>query len=358
MKRLLTRASRWIIFTLVGVLAGALIGGCALSAPTYKGPKSDHFDGDKFINLEPNKNPTSGFDFIKWQLTREEAPWNDYVEKDPGPKPPERVGKGELRVTFINHATTLIQMDGLNILTDPIYSQRASPFGFAGPSRRVPPGVRFDDLPPIDIVVVGHNHYDHMDVPTLKKLSARNKPRVFAGLGNKQFLDKQGILNVTELDWWQSQKLTDDVTLHSVPVQHFSNRGLFDRDGTLWTGYVFESKAGPVFFSSDTGLGPHFKKIAERFGPMRLAILPIGAFRPEWFMNYVHMTPEQSLEAHAHLKAQTSVGMHFGTFQLADDGQFEPVHRIKLALDKAPEPKPNFWVLGFGEGRDVPALIQ
>ncbi len=257
-----------------------------------------------------------------------------------------------MRVTFVNHATVLIQQDGVNVLTDPIWSERASPFPFAGPRRVRPPGIRLEDLPPIDAVVISHNHYDHMDVATLKRLRERfTRMRIFAGLGNRAFLESKGLDRVEELDWWQSATV-GGVEIIGVPTRHFSNRGLCDRNTTLWLGYVVRGPAGMAYFAGDTGFGGHFAAVRERLGPVRLALLPIGAYKPEWFMAPVHVSPAEAVEAHLALGAKTSVGMHFGTFILADDGETEPVEALERA--KKERGVDAFWVLGFGEGRNVP----
>jgi L-ascorbate metabolism protein UlaG (beta-lactamase superfamily) len=260
---------------------------------------------------------------------------------------------GAVRVTFVNHATALIQIDGLNILTDPIWSERASPLSFAGPKRVRPPGLRFEDLPPIDAVLVSHNHYDHMDVPTLARLWREHHPRIFAGLGNAAFLAENGI-EATDLEWWQSVPLAAGVELTSVPTQHFSSRGTRDRDATLWTGFVVKGPAGAVYFGGDTGYGPHFRAVRERLGPMRAALLPIGAYLPRWFMGPVHLAPEEAVQAARDLAAGTAVAIHFGTFRLADDGQDQaPVDLARALAVRGLSPE-WFWVLGFGEGRDAP----
>ena len=328
------------------------LGCCAFSAPRYQGPRSDHFDGERFRNQgEVAEHGWS--DFWKWSRNREQGPWREWTDAEPGPPPPRRVGDGAIRVTFVNHATTLVQLDGVNVLTDPIWSDRASPFGFAGPKRVRPPGIRFEDLPPIDAVLVSHNHYDHLDLPTLRRLSEAFGPRVFAGLGNAQFLEREGISRATDLDWWQSVELRNGVRLTAVPVQHFSGRGMCDRAATLWAGYVLEGQGGKVFFAGDTGYGRHFAQIRERFGQPALSILPIGAFRPEWFMHPVHVTPDEAVQAHRVLGSRQSVAMHFGTFILADDGQNEPVQRLRAALARERISAGEFRVLGFGEGLDV-----
>jgi L-ascorbate metabolism protein UlaG (beta-lactamase superfamily) len=340
------------------LLAGALgLGCCAFSAPRYQGPRTDHFDGERFRNPVPTE--THGFgDFLRWMRERERGSWDEVVGARPGAAPPYKVLDGELRVTFVNHATLLVQLDGWNVLTDPIWSERASPVFFAGPKRVRPPGLRFEDLPPIHAVVVSHNHYDHLDLPTLRRLEKAFSPTVFVGLGNKALLERAGLRKVVELDWWQGVKLGPSLEVIAAPAQHFANRGLCDAAGTLWASWVLRSPHGAVYFGGDTGYGPHFGQVAERFAPIRLAMLPIGAFRPEWFMARVHTSPDEALLAHRELGAQVSVAMHFGTFALADDGRDEAPQRLREALAMADEPADRFWILDFGEGRPVPPPAQ
>jgi L-ascorbate metabolism protein UlaG (beta-lactamase superfamily) len=338
------------LVVLVGIVLGA--GCCAFSAPRYQGPKSDHFDGEEFIN--PGRKVEQGFGaFWKWTLNRDQGPWRAWTDATPGAPPPRRVPEGALRVTWVNHATTLIQLDGVNILTDPIWSDRASPVGFAGPKRVRPPGIRFEDLPPIDVALVSHNHYDHCDIDTLKRLKDASAPKLFSGLGNAQLFAREGVGASRDLDWWESVQLPNGVKLTAVPVQHFSGRGLCDRMKNLWAGFVLEGRGGRVFFAGDTGYGPHFAQIRERIGPPDLAILPIGAFRPEWFMGPVHVTPDEAVQAHKDLGAKVSVPMHYGTFLLADDGQDEPLERLCAAITREGLRDDEFRVLDFGEGIDV-----
>lgn len=330
-------------------VVGLLGAGCC--EPPKEAVVSDHFDGRRFHNIERADHSLGRF--FKWTSSRTPGRWRDWVDAEPGPAPPERVGRGDLRVTFVNHATVLIQMDGLNILTDPIWSERCSPVSWAGPRRRRPPGIRFEDLPPIDVVLISHDHYDHMDVPTLKRLGREHRPRFFAGLGNAAFLGRAGIDNAEDMDWWQSTPLSRTVGLHCVPARHWSGRELGDRNRTLWCGFVIEGPAGVVYFAGDTGFGPHFGQIRERFGRPRLALLPIGAFKPRWFMGPFHLCPAEAVRAHGVLGAGTSVGIHFGTFPLADDDEDEPVALLKQALEGAGESGGVFLVLGFGEGLGV-----
>jgi L-ascorbate metabolism protein UlaG (beta-lactamase superfamily) len=356
----LSGLGRWIrrffvlLVGLVVLFAGAVaVGGYVLSGTGYSGPVSDHFDGKRFQNLRPALH--GGFmDFLRWQRTRKPGEWQTRNDP-PGPKPPDRVEKGQLRVTFINHATVLIQQDGVNVLTDPTWSERASPVSWAGPRRMHPPGLRFEDLPRIQVVVISHNHYDHMDLPTLRQLQERDTPRFFVGLGNGQMFVDKGIGPVTEIDWWKTATLGPDLEMIAVPAQHFSGRGLFDRDRSLWLGYLFKGPAGVTYFAGDTGDGPHFDEIKKRFGAPRLALLPIGAYEPAWFMSGVHVSPAEALRAHDRLGAGTSVGIHFGTFPMADDGQDEPLDALQQELSRRAAPRPRFMTLKFGEGLDVPA---
>jgi L-ascorbate metabolism protein UlaG (beta-lactamase superfamily) len=343
-----------MVGALVFALALGATGCCAFSSPRYRGPVSRNFDGERFHN-QSGAQPGTMSDLLRWQLDRKRGPWREWTDAAPGPAPPERVADGELRVTFVGHSTLLVQLDGLNVLTDPIWSDRASPVGFAGPSRVRPPGIRFQDLPPIDVVLISHNHYDHLDMATLKRLHETHQPRVFVGLGVRELLRREGITQVTEMDWWTRAPLRDGVVLHSVPAQHFSNRGACDQNLSLWTGFVLQADSGSVYFAGDTGFGPHFAQIRRRLGAPRLALLPIGAYRPRWFMSAVHVSPEEAVRAHQQLGALRSVATHFGTFQLADDGQDEPVEELAEALKKSGVPSDHFWVLGFGEGRAVPA---
>jgi L-ascorbate metabolism protein UlaG (beta-lactamase superfamily) len=313
---------------------------------------TEHFDGKRFHNPEQE---VRGFgDFLKWMRTRRRGQWRDFENAPPGPAPPRRVV--DLRITFVNHATLLLQTGDVNVLTDPVWSDRVSPVAWAGPRRHRPPGIRFEDLPQIDLVLLSHNHYDHLDLPTLGRLEQRDRPSFFCGLRVGHLLRRNGFRDVTELDWWDTVPARRNLSVASVPVQHFSGRGLFDRNQTLWTGYVLSSAAGNVFFAGDTGYGPHFAEIRNRLGRIRLALLPIGAYKPVWFMGPVHMSPQEALQAHRDLASETSLGMHYGTFELADDGQDEPRREIERLLDEAPGPKPRFWLLENGEGRDVPAI--
>jgi L-ascorbate metabolism protein UlaG (beta-lactamase superfamily) len=322
-----------------------------ISGPRYRGPKSDHFDGRQFHNHASGWQ--SGGSFLKWQLTKEPQPWPVWIDDVPGPPPPERVDGGRLRVTWINHASLLVQMDGVNVITDPIWSERCSPVAFAGPKRHRAPGLRFEDLPPLDAVLVSHNHYDHLDLPTLRRLrSTTPSLRTFTPLGNAELLRKNGIAGARDLDWWQEVQLTERVKITLVPSQHFCARGISDRNATLWGGFVISGPSGKVYFAGDTGWGKHFGEVRERFGEIRVALLPIGAYLPRWFMKPAHINPAEAVDAHLALGATTSIAMHFATFKLGDDGYEQPADDLRKAI--AAKGSPRFLILRHGEGLEAP----
>ena len=318
-------------------------------------PRSDHFDGRRFF-LPGASARTGGFgSLVKFLRTRRPAKWPPYRDEPPGPSPPREVGAGRIRATFVNHATMLLQCDGVNVLTDPIWSERASPFSFAGPRRRRNPGVRFEDLPRIDAVLLSHDHYDHLDLPTLRRIRKRfPSARVLAGLGVRARLANRAVPNAEELDWGEAAEVSG-LRIGCLAAQHFSGRGLFDRDSALWCSWVLHASAGRVYFAGDTGYGPHFREAGERLGPFRLAILPIGAYEPRWFMSPVHENPAEAVRAMKDLRAAEALAIHFGTFQLTDEGIDQPAADLETALAKE-MPRPRFFVLGFGEAHDVPPL--
>jgi len=318
-----------------------------VAAPHYRGPRSDHFDGRHFHN--EHEGWQSGLAFLRWRMSRHPGYWSRYREMPPGPPPPARVAGGALRLTFVNHSTTLIQLDGVNILTDPIWSERCSPFSFAGPKRHRAPGLALEDLPPLDAILVSHNHYDHLDLPTLRRLATT---RIYTPLGNSALIARGGVFSARDLDWWQTAKINDKVTVTLVPAQHFCARSISDRNATLWGGFVISGPSGHVYFAGDTGWGEHFAEIAARFQPIRVALLPIGAYLPRWFMKPAHVTPAEAVDAHRVLRASTSIAMHYGTFKLGDDGEHEPAADLRRAIKANGDPR--FWIVEHGKGVDVP----
>ncbi len=309
-------------------------------------PFPAHFDGERFYN--PGVAAPRGFsDLLRWKLTSRPDRSPRFIPDVVQSTPPSQVAGSDLRVTLINHSTVLLQHNGWNILTDPIWSRRASPLRWAGPHRRRSPGVRPDDLPPIDAVLLSHNHYDHLDLATLRWLVRHRTPTFVVPTGVGQLLESASIGPVHELDWGDTQSI-GSTSVCSVPAVHFSARGIRDRNKTLWCGYAIRAEGGVVYFAGDTAFGPHFAQIRDHVGPPRLALLPIGAYAPRWFMAPVHMTPEEAIRAHDILGAQTTIGTHYGTFQLADDGLDQPPRVLA-----AHSPPPAFRLLKNGEWLNV-----
>jgi L-ascorbate metabolism protein UlaG (beta-lactamase superfamily) len=304
---------------------------------------SDHFNGRRFFTPgAPGPRPFA--DVVRWMMNRHPEPWTQEPDA-PFLVPPLQVNDG-LRVTFVNHSTVLIQTAGMNILTDPIWSERASPFSFAGPKRFAPPGFPLDKLPPLHVILISHNHYDHLDLRTLRAIGKDHSPAFIAALGNAKYLRTANVKQMKELDWWDSQAIGHGVTVHCTPAQHFSGRGIFDRDHALWCSYVIDSPAGRIYFGADTGFGAHFQATKDRFGDFRLALLPIGAYEPRWFMSPVHVSPEEAIEAHKVLSPEHSIAIHHGTFALADEPQFQARDRIRQLAAEQGLP---FHVLKNGE---------
>jgi L-ascorbate metabolism protein UlaG (beta-lactamase superfamily) len=301
-----------------------------------------HFDGKRFFN--PEAPQVRGFlDLLRWKLASRPARSPGFVSDVKQCEPPASVGDGELRVTIVNHSTVLLQLRDVNILTDPVWSERASPFQWIGPRRRRAPGVRWEDLPRIDIVLLSHNHYDHLDLTALKKLADRGTSQFATPLRVGRLLQSSGIGPVHELDWGDSLALAGS-TIHAVPALHFSARGLFDRNRTLWCGYAIETAGRILYYAGDTAFGSHFDAIRQRFGAPHLALLPIGAYEPRWFMSPVHMAPDAAVKAHEILGAETSIAIHHGTFQLADEALDAPKQRLREC-----SPPDSFLVLDNGQ---------
>lgn len=293
-------------------------------------------------------------ELLKWVSTRRPGFWPRWIPSSPGPRPPERIAGSALHVTFINHSTVLLQTEGLNLLTDPVWSRRVSPVSFAGPQRHRDPGLLFEDLPPIDAVLLSHDHYDHLDVPTLKRLAAHHRLAVFCPQGVARQIHRCGLSEIYELDWGESASWRNR-RIHCVRAQHFSGRTPFRRNRTLWCSWLIEASAGNIYSAGDTGYGDFFAEIGRRFSPIRLALLPIGAYLPEWFMGPVHMTPDQAIGAWTQLGAAHALAIHHGAFALADDAHDDPPARLRRAL-AGREDADRFWILPEGQSRHVPAV--
>jgi len=334
---------------------------CAGQSPsTAAAEPPAHHEKGGYRNLTPHEE--HGFsDFLKW--------WFGGGPKDAPPVPldqlpafappvvaPDLNGinhapEDAIQVTWIGHAAFLVQAGGLNILTDPMFSERASPLSFGGPKRLAPPGIALKDLPRIDAVIISHNHYDHLDEDSVKQLG--NAPRYFVPLGFAPWFKERGITNVQELDWWGSAELKG-LRFHAVPAQHFSSRTPFDRNEMLWSGWVIETPAGKIYFSGCTGYAPLFQEIGKRLGPMRLSFMPIGGYSPRWFMKAMHVDPPEAVRIHQDVRSEQSVGMHWATFKLTDEHLSEPPFYLKKALKEAGIGEERFIVMKIGETRVFP----
>jgi N-acyl-phosphatidylethanolamine-hydrolysing phospholipase D len=344
----------------MAALSGALLlAGCASPYQNpYYDPQKPHHTSEGFQNLDPDARISEGF--LSWQWQR---------RQDGLPKPPDPAHRdwrvvpdlallhapsGNPSVTWIGHATLLLRLGGLNILTDPHFSERASPVGFAGPKRFHPPGVALADLPEIHAVVISHSHYDHLDVDSVRQLHQRSggKLQFFVPLGLKPWFAELGIDKVTELDWWQHGEL-GGVRFTLTPLQHWSARSLGDRNRTLWGGWAITAPDLNIFFAGDTGYSADFVEIGRRLGPFDLAALPIGAYEPRWFMRRQHVDPAQALQIHRDIRAQQSLGVHWGVFEMADESLDEPPRALAAAREAAGMDESEFFVLRVGETRSI-----
>ena len=324
----------------------------------YYDPAKPHTTPEGFRNPVPYSRPGNVWKW-QWDRLRNGLPREPEGGYHPEVVPPDRAwlaaNRSEISITWIGHVTFLYQVGGLNILTDPHFSPRASPFPFAGPKRRLPPPLALRDLPHIDLVVVSHSHYDHLDRPSVVALNrqAGGPPLYLVPLGLKPWFADRGITRVEESDWWQTrQALGLSVTL--VPVQHWSSRTPFDRNRTLWGGWLIDHPRFRFFFAGDTGYSADFLHIGERFPGIDLAALPIGAYEPRWFMKYAHVNPEEAVRIHQDLGAKQSVAMHWGTFNLTDEPIDEPPKHLAEALLRADISPQRFFVMKFGETRVFP----
>lgn len=325
----------------------------------YYDPAKPHHTSEGFRNNY--SGPRSGPGYWTWQRER----WRKGLPKaPPGGRWPFAIAQpdvaflksnhNEPTVTWIGHATLLLQLNGVNVLTDPHFSERASPLSFAGPKRQVTLPARLEDLPRIDLVVVSHNHYDHLDRQTVRRLAAQpgGPPKFLVPLGLKRWLREAGVANATELDWWD-KSAEQRLDVHLVPVQHWSGRRLNDRNRTLWGGWVVEAPGFRFFFAGDTGYSPDFRDIAERFEGFHLAAIPIGAYEPRWFMQRHHVNPEEAVRIHQEIRARQSVAIHWGTFALTDEPLDEPPKKLGEALAAARVSPEEFFIMKHGETRHL-----
>ena len=339
--------------------AGAGLWSRAASGNYHQGPVTDHFDGVHFFDPDgvPPKRLT---DLLRWWGSSDKAEWPAHVDNLHDDRPPQRVEGAALRVSFVGHASVLLQTGGRNILLDPVWSERVSPVSFAGPKRHNAPGIAFDALPPIDIVLVSHCHYDHLDVDTLSRLHAAHKPRVVTPLGNDTIMKSHdGAIRAEAYDWHQRADLGHGVPVTMVPTRHWSARGLTDRNKALWASFVIETPAGRIYHVADSGYGDgtHFREARDRYGPFRLAILPIGAYEPRWFMRDMHMNPPEAIQAFVTVGAELGMAHHYGTFQLTDEAIDAPIRALDEARVNEGIGPERFRRLAPGQVWEVPAVM-
>lgn len=353
--------------TAAASVCAALLAACTTMNPYYD-PAKPHHRPEGFQNIDPAAwMPRPFGEFFRWRRERAEldipAPTLD-LSTVAADLAFVRAGGNHFALTWIGHATALLQIGTANVLTDPHFSDRASPVQWAGPKRWQPPGVKVEDLPRIDVVVISHNHYDHLDADSVLALNAQpgGPPLFVVPLGIERWLEGVGITNARALDWWDSVQVAG-LTITLTPVQHWSRRTLADTNTTLWGGFAIEGASHGVhrrvFFSGDTGYSAqHFRDIGARFGGFDLALIPIGAYEPRWFMRQQHVNPEEAVRIHEDLRARRSVGIHWGTFQLTDEPLDQPVRDLAAARAARGVGDDEFFVLRHGETRrlDGPQL--
>ena len=317
-------------------------------------PVSDHCDGKHFFNPQLTGAAAAAHgvsDLLRWRAERQKTTWPRLVRNPTLSPPPLTVEAGTTAISFINHSSFLIRFANAVVLTDPIFSQRCSPIPGIGPKRVRPPGLALANLPRPDLVVLSHNHYDHMDLPSLREIQRRHNPQLVTLLGNARILARYGI-KAAELDWWQ-KLVVRGVSIVATPARHFAARTPFDRNRALWGGFMLEPAfdKGQLFFAGDSGAGPHWAEIRARLGAPDVALLPIGAYEPRWFMAPVHMNPAEAVAAHLALDARRSIGMHFGTFQLTDEAIDAPLVALEAARQAVGLAGSAFSTHEFGETR-------
>ncbi len=356
----LRRCFRLLVSVLVGLVLLGLTVLALLHRATPPYPQSPQFSvsDDRFVNSHPGLGPSFGS-----ARSSEPAPdgwprrpWPDNITNTTTPQLLTPSESDTLAVSWLGHSTYLLEFPHYRVLIDPIFSDTAGPTSWLGAYRYRPPGLTLDQLPPIDLILISHNHYDHLDLPTLHRLSDRDAPHIVVPLGDAPWLTTLGLQNVTELDWWQSfapPSAPDCLTAHFTPTQHGSARGLIDRDRSLWGSFVITYGPQRFYHSGDTGYSPHFAAIGERFGPIDLALLSIGSYAPRDFLAYVHMPPDLALRAHADLQSQQSYGMHYDTFRLTALGFGEAIRDFTAAKTATP-PSTPFDLLEVGQTIRLP----
>ena len=343
-------------FASIGAVAG-VFGLRSASARYYDGPVSDHFDGTRFFDVNGSP-PKSLATLLRWYSGREKAEWPKWAPSPYSDRPPARVDGPEWRISYVGHATLLLQTAGLNILIDPVWASRVSPVSFLGPVRVNDPGIAFDALPPIDIVLVSHCHYDHLDAETLSRLAAAHRPRVVTPLGNDTIMKSHdAAIRAEAYDWHNRVELGRGVAVTLVPTRHWSARGLTDRNKALWASFVIETPAGRILHVADSGWGDgqHFRDARDRYGPFRLAVLPVGAYEPRWFMGDQHMNPAEAVQAFTVCGAELALGHHYGTFQLTDEAFDAPVEALEVARVEAGIDPERFRLLKPGQVWEIAA---
>ncbi len=302
--------------------------------PYYSGPRSDHFDGLRFfLPGGPRDKTFRDVARMLWRSRRTRKPWPRAGRFVAGERPPERVEGAAIRLAYIGHSSFLLQTEGVNLLLDPVWSERVGPAGI-GPRRITPPGVALADLPPIDAVLVSHNHYDHMDIATLSRLAREQRAPVLTPLGNDTILHRADrAIRAQAFDWGETAEV-GELRVHFEPARHWSARGRSDRRMALWASFVIEGPSHKIYFAGDTGYGDGalFSDIFRRHGPMRLAILPIGAYAPRGFMHDQHIDPDEAVHIFRHLGAEYAFACHWGAFRLTEEPYDEPVARLAAAL--------------------------
>jgi N-acyl-phosphatidylethanolamine-hydrolysing phospholipase D len=352
MQSLLLSLTRATVST---ALAGLMGSACSTPA-TAPAADKPHHTANGFKNNYPHED--IGGQFFKWQwerlfinTTREpEGGWASVITSVKPELAYLQNNRSQRSLTWLGHASVLLQTSGLNVVTDPIFSDRASPVSFAGPRRIIPVAITLDQMPAIDVVVISHNHYDHLDLPSLKAIHARapGATLFLVPMGLKAWLMAQGLTQVQELDWWQHVDVKG-LRIHFVPVQHWSKRTLFDANQSLWGGYVLEDRGWKFFFSGDTGFSHDFKDIGQRLGDMDLAALPIGAYAPRWFMKSQHVDPDEAVQIMLDLGAKRAVGVHWGTFILTDEAPTEPPLALAASLQRRGLAPDRFNALAHGQ---------